>query len=283
MKSKLLFVVLASIIFIYAGCKKSSPKPAVSTLSPQDAASEMVLNLSQSLFGDLGAFNVSDGLGSTSSFSVRTGAPGFALHPNKSVFSLRTNGTAFGLKSRRHTIFTLANPVCGAVIDTTVNESDTSDGLTIGFAGEVKFTFNCTNNVVSGFTTADNVTITIGTADTSFSYKVGENLTLAEVNPANASTNLSLNGTLNSSLSYQIKTGASKGSGTASFDYTLTSVIVSQTTGVVSGSATFNTQASGPLGTWSYQGTITFLGDDIATVTINGVTYNVNMDTGTVS
>jgi len=64
----------------------------------------------------------------------------------------------------------------------------------------------------------------------------------------------------------------------------LTSAIFSPVAGdVISGSATFNTSGSGPKGVWNYQGTITFLGSHMATVTINGKAYKVNLQTGAVS
>ena len=137
--------------------------------------------------------------------------------------------------------------------------------------------------MVSGFSTADNLTIALTSPSLNLSYKVAENLTLASLNYTDPNANLTLNGSLNSSGSYQYNTG-SKRSGTEVFDYTLTSVIFSPTLGdVVSGSATFNTSGTGPKGVWNYQGTITFKGNHLAVVVINGNTYNVNLITGAVS
>lgn len=264
MKSKLLLFLLASIVLVYAGCKKSST-PAIATVSPQVVASQLAVNLSESLNGGLGGFDVFSGLSGATSFSIRNKGVSFALHPKGRFANL------------------LTNPVCGAVVDTTVNFTDNTLGLTSSIVGEIKFTFNCTANVVSGFTNYDNITITLGTADTSFTYKVLENVTIAELNPGVSSSNISLNGSLNSNLSYQIKSGSSKGNGTAAFNYTFNNVVISQTNGIVSGSATFNTTSSGPQGTWNYSGTITFLGNGAAKITINGITFNVNLDTGSVS
>ncbi|WP_295669180.1 hypothetical protein, partial [uncultured Mucilaginibacter sp.] len=101
--------------------------------------------------------------------------------------------------------------------------------------------------------------------------------------PLNQNENLSLNGSLASNGSYQYNTGT-KRSGTEVFNYTLTSVIFSPAAGdVISGTATFNTSGSGPKGAWNYQGTITFLGNHMAAVTINGKAYNVNLQTGAVA
>jgi hypothetical protein len=106
---------------------------------------------------------------------------------------------------------------------------------------------------------------------------------MLSLTPSNPNSNLSLNGTLNSSLTYQINTGT-KGSGTETFDYNLTSLILSGATGeVLSGTATFSTTGTGTKGVWNYQGTINFLGNNMATVTINGKAYTVNLQTGAVS
>lgn len=283
-KSKALLVLLTGAVLIYAGCKKSSTTP-VATVEPKVIASEVAVNISQSLFGNLGAFDLSGGLSAPSSFALRTKGSNFSMRsiPKWSPLSLHTNGSSFSLTRNGKGFLTVSNPECGAVIDTTVNASETSDGFTISLAGEIKFTINCTNNVVSGFTNVDNVTIGIGTADTSFTYKVGENLTVSAVNPLDPNTNILLNGTLNSQATYQIKSGPLKGSGSVTFSYTLSSILIDQNLGVVSGSATFNTTASGPEGTWNYSGTITFLGNSMAKIVISGVTYTVNLDTGATS
>jgi hypothetical protein len=155
--------------------------------------------------------------------------------------------------------------------------------MTASINGNIKFGITCTNNVVSGYTNADNLTIAFSDAQVSFSYKVIENITLASLNPLDDNANLSLHGSLNSSGSYQLKTG-SKGSGTQVFNYTLTSLVIDPNAGdVVSGSATFNTQGTGPQGVWNFSGTITFLGNHQAKVVINGTTYNVDLQTGVVS
>jgi len=52
---------------------------------------------------------------------------------------------------------------------------------------------------------------------------------------------------------------------------------------VVSGTASFTTTGSGVNGSWNYQGTITFLGNQTAKIVINGATYTVDLQTGVVS
>jgi hypothetical protein len=276
-KSKALFILATGIILVYAGCKKSST-PAVSITSPTVVASQLAVNLNESLSGGLGGFDIFDGLDATSSFAhISTGSVELP-----SSLKLSHSQSIFTTQGRMKQILREVNPLCGSVSDTTINESDTEEGLTIAVAGEIKFSFSCTNNILSGFNNVDNLNITLGTADTSFTYKVAENVTVAAVSPGVSNTNITLNGSIGSTISYTIKTGASKGSGTASFSYTFSSVVISPSDGIVSGSATFNTTSSGPQGTWNYSGTITFLGNGEAKITISGITYNVNLDTGAV-
>jgi hypothetical protein len=255
LKRKSIYLALTSIAIIYAGCKKSSTNPTGPTLAPQQVASQVALNISQSLFGGLGV-DLSGGLNAPTSFAVHT---------------------------KGKVLQSLTNPDCGLIVDTTLTFTGAANGGAATISGTVKFSFACTNNLVSGFSTADDLTISLTSPDLNFTYKVGENLTLISLNPANPNSNLSLSGSLNSNGSYQYNTGTKK-SGSEVFNYTLTSLIFDPNAGdVVSGSATFNTQGSGPIGVWNYQGTITFLGNQVAKVTINGKVYTVNLQTGVVT
>jgi len=256
MKLKLpsVLLVLAGTAIIYSGCKKAAKTTADPVLAPTDVASQVALNIDQSLFGGLGV-DISGGLSSPTSFAVHT---------------------------KGKVLQSLTNPDCSLVIDTTMSYTGTANGGSATIAGTFKFSFACTNNVVSGFTTNDNLAITLTSPTLNLNYKVAENITLLSPDPTNPDANLTLSGSLNSNGSYQYNTGT-KRSGTEIFDYTLTSIILSPTTGdVVSGTATFNTSGTGPKGVWNYQGTITFLGNQTATITINGKAYKVNLDTGVV-
>ncbi len=255
LRLKPIYLLVAGIAIIYSSCKKSSTAPKDPALTPQAVSSQVALTISQSLFGGLGAFDVSGGLNAPTTFSVHT---------------------------KGKVLQSLSNPNCGEVVDTTVNFTAAAGGSTVTIAGTIAFTFTCVNNVYSGFTTADNIAISLTGADTSITYQVGEKLTLLSSDPSNSSANFSVNGSLNSDGSYKIV--SSKQSGSEVFDYTLTNVVYSPTAGdIVSGSGTFNTSGSGPKGSWNYTGTIVFNGNQMATITINGKAYNVNLQTGVVS
>ncbi len=274
MKLKLkLCLLFIGIAVAFTACKKSASNP--STLAPKDVATQVALNVSQSLFGGLGV-DLSNGLDAPSSFAVNPRGGG--LGGPRSLSAVHNKNI-----SRGSVLAGLANPDCGLVVDTTLNFSDTSNGSATSIAGSYGFSFTCTNNVVSGFNTRDNLTISFSNASVSFTYKVAENLTLLSLNPSIDDSNLSIKGSLASNGSYQYLTGTKK-SGSEVFNYTLSSLIYSPATGnIVSGSAAFTTTGSGPNGTWNYQGTITFLGNQMAKVTINGTAYNVNLQTGVVS
>jgi len=110
-------------------------------------------------------------------------------------------------------------------------------------------------------------------------FNIAENLTLAQVNPGVDTSNVSLNGT--ASFSENAKVNGK--STIMSFNYTFHNVIIDQMGSIISGSADFSTTGSGPQGSWNATGTITFLGNNSAKVVINGATYTVNLETGTVS
>ncbi len=260
LKLKLITILFLGVALSYTGCKKSNSTPADPKLAPQDVAVKVAANISQSLFGGLGAFDVSAGL---------NGPATAAVH----------NSTGIGLNNiqrpaghTRAIVRSAANPYCGLIIDTAVNYAVTGKDTSASITGRIKFTFTCTNNVVTGYTTLDNLTIAYSDLQLALTYNVAENFTLNTVN-----SKLTLAGSLNSNGSYQYKTGT-KRSGTEVFNYTLSSLIIDSNSGdVTSGSATFTTSGTGPHGVWSYQGTITFLGNHHATVTISGKVYTVTV------
>jgi hypothetical protein len=255
LKIKSTFLLLACTAIIYSGCKKTAATPTDPALSASVVAGQVAVNIDQSLFGGLGV-DISGGLSAPTSFAVHT---------------------------KGKVLQTLTNPDCSLLIDTTMSFTGTANGGSATISGTYKFGFSCVNDVVTGFTTNDNLSIILNSPSLNLNYKVDETLTLLSSNPLYANANVSINGSLNSNGSYQYNTGT-KRSGTEVFDYTLTSAIFSPTVGdVISGSATFSTSGTGPKGVWNYQGTITFLGNHMATVTINGKAYTVNLQTGAVA
>lgn len=257
-KALLSIVLVAGMAVVYTACKKSDSSPAGPALTESQVTSQVVLDLTQSLFGGYGGINFNDGLNGPTGFGTKH-LKGPLLHD-------------------------LSNPFCGLVIDTTLNETvNAGADSSLAVSGHIHFGFSCTNDVVTGFNTNDNLTIAISTPRLSIMAKILENLTLSTVNPADDNSPLLLKGTLNSSGTYKYKTGNK--SGTRSFNYVLNSLIIDPNNDdgdIRSGSVNFITKGTGSNGSWSFTGTITFLGNHKAKVTINGKTYNVDIRTGVV-
>ncbi|HEY2582053.1 MAG TPA: hypothetical protein VGI43_09605, partial [Mucilaginibacter sp.] len=62
LKLKILLILFAGVAIAYTACKKSSTPPPDATTTPDVVAGQLATNLNQSLFGGLGAFDVSSGL-----------------------------------------------------------------------------------------------------------------------------------------------------------------------------------------------------------------------------
>lgn len=261
MKLKLLLtiILLAGMAVIYSACKKSETAAQGPALTAPQVASQVALDITSDLFGGYGGLDFSGGLEAPTGFGAKQQTQGRLLHD-------------------------LSNPFCGLVIDTALNATVTAGtDSTLSVSGHIYFAFSCTNDNVTGFTTRDNLNISISTPRLSIVSKINENLTLAAIDPINDNSKLSMNGTLSSSGTYNYKTA--KKSGTRSFNYVLTQLILDPDNDgdIISGSASFITKGTGSNGSWSYSGTITFLGDHKAKVTINGKTYNVDLQTGATS
>jgi hypothetical protein len=260
MKIKLSFiaVLLAGTVFTFTSCKKSSNDSSGPKLTSKQVASQIALNLSQTLYGGFGGFNAAGGLN----------APG-SLGLVKTKNGLKVNSTG--------------DPLCGTIADTTINVTVNDNGVTASVKGDIKFAFACTSGVLSGFNITDDLAISESNADLAVNFKLIEDLTIAAQNLAADNPNVTLNGALSMGGNYTNKTGSAKGSGNLNYSYTFKSIVIDSNGSITSGSATFTTSGTGPNGVWNYAGTITFLGNDKATIVINGTSYNVDLQTGTVS
>lgn len=253
-KLSLGLVLLTGIVLTYSGCKKSNNNPSGPALTPKQVSSQIALNLTQTLYSGFGAFSLGDGLNAPDNLGV--------VH------------TKNGLK-----VNSAGDPLCGLTVDTTLNYSVSENGTSASVKGTLGFKFTCSNGVISGFNVFDDLAVTESTSEFSGSFKVNENLTLLSLDPSNDNSNLSLNGTFGFDGSYKYKSGAA----TQTFNYTLTSILLDANGQILSGNATFSTKGSGTPGVWDFSGTIKFLGNGNATITISGTAYNVNLQTGVVS
>lgn len=258
MKNKLILILalLGGLAFTFSGCKKSSSSSGPA-LTAKQVSSQIALNLTQTLESGFGAFGLNSGLNAPANLG---------LIPQGRL--LRLNATV--------------NPLCGTIADTTLNFTSNEDGVSASVKGDLKFSFTCSNNIVSGFNVTDNLTISESTAEFSVNYKLIEDLTLAAVNPSDEASNITLNGSMSIGGDFTYKTG-SKGKGSQNYAYTFHAVTADSNGQLLSGSADFNTSGTGSTGVWNYTGTVTFLGGGKAKILINGTTYNVDLETGVVS
>ena len=256
---RIALVILACAALGYTSCKKSA---STQTTDPKTVSSQIALNLSQTLYSGFGGFNLTSGLN----------APG--------SFGLDRNALRLKLTKGRTAINDTGDDItCGMHADTTFSATIDAGGVQGTVAGSIGFTFNCTNGTFSGFTVTDNLKVTEATSQLNGTFNVAENLTLAQVTPGDDNSNISLNGT----ASYAENAKVNGKSTTASFNYTFHNVIIDQQGLIASGSADFSTQATGAQGSWNYSGTATFLGNSTVKIVINGASYTVNLQTGTVS
>jgi hypothetical protein len=259
LKTRLIPVLMIGVALIYTACKKSSSSQ---TLSTKTVSSQVALNLAQTLYGGFGGFNITSGLN----------APG--------TFGVDRNKIRLALTKGRMGINDLGSDItCGLHADTTFSTSVTVNGVQATVAGTIGFTFNCSGGTPSGFTVIDNLKITEASAQVTGTYNINENLTVALVNPADSTSNLSLNGT--AGFSDNLKTNGK--TTTESYNYTFNQVVINQEGTITGGSATFATKGTNASGSWDYSGTVVFLGNGMAKITINGTVYNVNLQTGAVS
>ncbi len=252
-------VLLAAMALIFSACKKSGSSQ---TTDPKTVSSQIALNLAQTLYGSFGGFSVDGGLSAPQTFGV-----------DRNKIKLNLTKGRIGINDIGSDI------TCGLHVDTTFSTSVTVNGGQATAAGSIGFTFTCTNGTFSGFNVTDNLKVTAATAQMNGTFNIAENLTMAQITPGDDTSNISLNGT----ASFAENAKISGKTTVASFSYTFSNVIIDQLGTVAGGSASFTTQASGASGTWNYSGTATFLGNGNVKIVINGVSYNVNMQTGTVS
>jgi hypothetical protein len=268
MKRKLILIILllAGVSLTYTACKKSSSKP---TIPAKTISSQIALNLAQTLYGGLGGFDISDGLSATASINRKQ------LMAKRQQMILKLNGGK--------QINDIGDDIsCGLTADTTLNYSVSEDGVSETIAGTLGFTFLCTNNVFSGFNIHDNLTITASNSTLSGTYKLNESLTAQSQDPTNENSSYTLGGTF--SMSDNLSYVNPKSTTTEAYSYNFTTPLLIDSSGNIdSGACTFTTSGSNASGTWNYSGTVVFLANYNVKITINGTSYNVNLQTGTVS
>jgi len=259
-------ILLSAVVLFYTACKKNTVKPTQTTAAKTDYASissQLAVTFYKSITGQYGGANI--GKGVTSPFSAKVG------------------GTAASVTS----------PLCGFVVDTSYSYSVHSSkhpspfDTTYTYSGSFRLAYTCSGGAVNGYVVDDS----LGYNEQTYiafnnSSNVGQHYTVKTLDQTGKL--LSMNGSINT---YVNLIGAFNESG-AFFRaaYKLAGLTVnygSGTADVTTGVATFHMvytvyslviQSPPPT---IYDGTIEFLGNHKARLTINpGHVYIVDLTTG---
>ena len=268
-RTTLLFAVF---ILVYSSCKKNTIKPvaATTTATPVDLAalsSQVGVTFYKSINGQYGGTDISKGI--TSPFSTKTG---------------------------RRVVNSIA-PLCGFVIDTSYNYTidngqnklSLTDTLKT-YSGRFRFQFTCTSGNVDGYDVADTVDYIERNAFTFYnSISVAQNYNVKALDQTYKL--VSMDGTLTSWAGYD-QTFAEQGT-SLNASYVLAGLRVNFASGIADitqGTATFHIvyyplhSFDVPFTPSAYDGSIQFLGNHMAKLTINpGHVYMVNLLTGVVT
>ncbi len=254
MKNKFVgaLILLSGIALLYTSCKKDAAKQnttqSQTTAATPDVISNLVAaNLSQSLAGAYGGVNVGDGLNAPSLVSNSGHHHGFP------------------------------GSLCGFTADSVLNYDTTAGDTVSHTTGRLIFYFNCLNGQPDGYFANDSLHTTGTTPGYSFMYDVTQYYVITSLNPDN--TQLFVDGALKSFVDITYNQQGVKPT-SAHTTYVLTKLKVDLTNKhntINSGTATFVSTGSNNYGSWSFTGTIKYLGNHKADVTINGVVYHLTI------
>jgi len=268
-----IILVAAILMLFFATCKKNSVKPVVNTMPDYAAiSSQAAVTLYKSITGQYGGIDVSRGI--SSPFNTNNAA----LRP-LSVYS--------------------ANPLCGYIIDTAYNYTTHSGAYgnpadtIFNNKGNFKFVYTCDGGKVDGYQVTDSAFYQQfnQAADILNDFGVVQNYAVKAVDQTYKV--VSVNGSLSSSVSltkFLVEILSQQDA-----TYLLNGLVVNFTSGtadVTSGTATFHMAVGGthvydsldPYILTYYDGTIQFLGNHTARLTINpNHVYLVNLITGVVT
>jgi len=253
---KMMVAAMACSMFLYTACKKVSDAP-VKTASTKDVAGLVGKDFTQALAGNYGGLSLKD--------NVKP--PTFLTESNRKIVNS-------------------LNPLCGYTIDTTVRyvyrQGDSVKSLV---KGRFVFTFTCSSTIPDGYKSFTSFTSSGKTPDYAYIYAIAQGYIVQALNAQY--TKVSANGTLKSFGDF--KYGAADVDTTHLANsiyqhqtYIMHNLVIDVTNNldIISGTATFTSKGRNSFGKWEYIGTIEFIGNHKAIITINGQAYNVDLLTG---
>jgi len=247
------FILLSAMALFYSACNKdnkpAATQPTTPTSSTQIASSQVAENIYQSLSGTYGGVNVYNGLK-------------YPLdNSGKNLPGKNTDG-------------------CGFLIDSNINYSfNSGDTIKSKSHGSLYFYFLCDKpGKNTGFNIADSLLTTGFAPNYTFSYDVTQHFKVELLN--NDYNKFEVDGSIKSLVDLVYSKPSSFTVSTHVY-ITLHEIILDLAKhDIVGGTASF--RASGNYGPtpWSAVGTVTFIGDHKAKVTINGISFTVDLITG---
>jgi hypothetical protein len=257
----------ATVVFFYAGCRKSETKPVVKLTSVTDTSNaKIAFALMQGLSGVYGGANINDGVKAESNI---------------------TDGQSHGV------IVFKKVPLCGFTIDTTFNTKSKAADTAKTFFGNFNFIYTCSTDRPDGYIVHDSLVNVATSTRFKNSFTAAQDYTVKALDTTYklVSTNGSILSVTDNAI-YQ--DGFSVGYDYNSNSYALRGLKIDFTKGsadIITGVAEFKTTTSylhpgdKAVTEVSNTGTITFLGSHKARLHINekNKSYSVNLLTGVVT
>ncbi len=250
MKTKLIKSSVLLVVFALGGlsCSKSDTSPAVSQEDAADA---------------VGSYLASDFSSSTSdaaSVSTQTGSKA----GGRSASGYRTEASS-----------------CGVAFDSTLSKSSPTGSLiTYSYQLTYTYTLACTNKIPSSLDLGITSTGTYSGPRISSTGSGAGSWAITEF----TGTTYSLNGSYSKTETVTQKTGAQK-EFSNKLDLTYAGIAIDKSTKKLTGGTITYTMTGAITGgaSFNYSGTITFLGNESATITVGSATYTVDLSVGTVT
>jgi hypothetical protein len=246
--SKLIFPIVICVMMVYTSCRKTenapAPTPATKSTSNEAIGTQMAVNLAQSLSGTYGGVNLNQGVDSV---SIATGH-GQSMKPSISL--------------------------CGFSTDSLVNYNYAFADTVTHVGGHLKFYWDCENGRPSGYCANDSLTNTTKNPTEVYIATVKQNYTIKCLDDKHYF--VGVNGTNDFSSTDTFTAGWPPVTGNAHYVLTDLKIDVCKKD-ILSGTATFTASGSNNNLNWTAEGTITFLGNHMADITINGTLYHVDL------
>lgn len=250
---KSLMLVVACAAVLWSSCRKDASVPAPSKTTtntpPQSMATfsnQLVVNLAKSIAGTNGGVNL---MGGVDTVNIR------------------------GARSLCNCYNT--QPLCGFMSDSLVNINSAEGDTTSHMGGELKFYFNCVNGQKAGYTAFDSLAVT-RTVPNGWAqhYYIKQSYTIQSLDDKHEFIGVSGDNYFYQEMNLVCDCNNKSYTDIESSNYVLNNLKIDVCKkDILSGTATFTAYGEG----WSLSGTVTFLGNHMADVTINGQVYHVDI------